>query len=63
MKDRCNDTERHNILAKLSEKSSLTLYREINFPLGKKLYIKWCSCKERSGVAWLLARGWQLKGV
>jgi hypothetical protein len=29
--ERCNDTERQNILAKFPEKSSLTLYREVNF--------------------------------
>jgi hypothetical protein len=40
VKDRCNDTERQNILAKFLEKSSLTLYRELNFAWGKKLYIE-----------------------
>jgi hypothetical protein len=30
VKDRCNDSERQNILAKLREKSSLTLYTELN---------------------------------
>jgi hypothetical protein len=33
--DRCNDTEIQNILAKLSEKSSLTLYRDMNFSWDK----------------------------
>lgn len=36
MEDRYNDIERQNILAQLSEKNSLTLYREINFSWGKK---------------------------
>jgi hypothetical protein len=31
VKDKCNDIERQSILAKFSERSSLTLYREINF--------------------------------
>jgi hypothetical protein len=46
LKGRCNDTERHNILSKMSDKSSLTLHREIKFPWGKKLYIKFCSIKK-----------------
>jgi hypothetical protein len=43
--------------------SSLTLYRELNFSWGKKLYIECCSRKERSGTAWLIVGIWQLKGV
>jgi len=39
------------------------MYREINFSRGKRLYIEWCSRKERSGTAWLPAGVWQLKGV
>jgi hypothetical protein len=57
VKDRHNNSERQNLLAKGSEKSSLTLYRELNFLLGKKLYIEWCSRKE-SRLAWLLAGVW-----
>jgi hypothetical protein len=45
-KHRYNDTETQNILAKFSEKSSLTLHGETNFSWGKKLYIEWCSIKE-----------------
>jgi hypothetical protein len=63
VKDRSNDIERQNILAKLSEKTQLTLYREMNFFWGKRLYIEWCLRKERSGIVWLLARLWLLKGV
>jgi hypothetical protein len=63
MKERCNDIERQNILAKFPEKSSLTLYRELNFSWDKKLYIECCSREERSRTAWLIARIWQLKGV
>jgi hypothetical protein len=50
VKERCNDIGRLNILAKFSEKSSLTLYREL-----KKLYVELCSRRERSGIVWLLA--------
>ena len=46
MKDRCSDSERQNVLAKFSEKSLLTLYREMNFFWGKKLHIEWCLRKE-----------------
>ena len=49
VKNRCNDIERSNILAKLSEKSSW----------GKGSYIEWCS----SVIAWLLAGVWQLRGI
>jgi hypothetical protein len=31
MKDTCNDIKKQNSLAQFSEKSSLTLYRELNF--------------------------------
>jgi hypothetical protein len=50
VKERCNDIERQNILAKFPEKGSLTLYRELNFSRGKKLYVECCSRKERSGM-------------
>jgi hypothetical protein len=39
VEDRCNDIDRQNILAKFPDKSSLTLYRELNFSWGKKLYM------------------------
>jgi hypothetical protein len=35
VKERCNDMERQNILAKFPEKSSLTLNRELNFSWAK----------------------------
>jgi hypothetical protein len=62
VKERCNDTERQNMLAKFPDKSSLTIYRELNFSWGKKLYIECCSRKE-SGIVWLIAGIWQLEGV
>jgi hypothetical protein len=62
VKERCNDMERQNILAKFLEKRSLTLYREFNFSWGKKC-IECCLRKERSGTVWLLAWIWQLRGV
>jgi hypothetical protein len=52
-----------DVLAVFPEKSSLTLYRELNFSWGKKLYLECCSRKERSGIAWLIVGIWQLKGV
>jgi hypothetical protein len=54
---------RQNVLAKFPYRSSLTQYRELNFSWGKKLYTECCSRKERSGIAWLIAGIWQLKGV
>jgi hypothetical protein len=35
VKERCNDMERQNILAKFPEKNSLTLYSELNFSWDK----------------------------
>jgi hypothetical protein len=55
VKERDNDTERQNMLAKFPDRSSLTLYRELNCSWGKKIYIECCSRKERSGIAWLIA--------
>jgi hypothetical protein len=45
VKERCNDIERQNMLAKFPDKCSLTLYRELKFSWGKKLYIECCSRK------------------
>jgi hypothetical protein len=55
VKHRCNDIERENMLAKFPLKSSLTLYRELNFSWGKKLYTECCSRQDRSRIAWLIA--------
>jgi len=35
VKGKCNDTERQNILAKMSERRSLTLHKKMNFCWGK----------------------------
>jgi hypothetical protein len=37
--------------------------RQTNFCWGTRPYIEWCSRKEKSGVACLLAGVWQLKGM
>jgi hypothetical protein len=50
VKVRCNVTERQNILAKFLERSSLTVFRELKFVWGKKLYVEWCLRKEKKGV-------------
>jgi hypothetical protein len=63
VKERCNDTERQNMLVKLTDKSSQTQYRELKFSWGKKLYIERCSRQQRSEIAWRIAGIWQLKGV
>jgi hypothetical protein len=47
----------------MPDKSLLTLHREINNSWGENPYIEGCSKKETSGIAWLLAAVWQLKGV
>ena len=57
VKERCNDTDRQNTSAKFPDKS-----RELNFSWGKKLYIE-CYSRKDSGIAWLIAGTWQLKGV
>jgi hypothetical protein len=61
VKDRCNDIDRQNIVAKMSEKISLTLYWETNFHWAKRLYVQCCIRKERSGIAWFLAGVWKFK--
>jgi hypothetical protein len=63
VKDKCNFIKRHNISRKVSEKRSLTPRREMNFSRGKRLYTEWCSKKQRSGIACLLAGVLQLKGI
>ena len=47
----------------MSEVSSVALCPEINFGLGKKLYMECCSRKERNGKACLLGDVWRLKGI
>jgi hypothetical protein len=37
VKDTCNDIGRQSIVAKISEKSSLTLYPEMMFSWGKRI--------------------------
>jgi hypothetical protein len=37
VKERCNDIEGQNMLAKFPDKSSLTQYRELKFSLGQKV--------------------------
>jgi hypothetical protein len=51
------------MLAKCPDMILLTLYRDLNFSWGKKLYMECCSREERSGIALLIAGIWQLKGV
>jgi len=46
-----------NILTKLSEKSSLTLYREINFSFDIRMYMEWCSRKEKKWNSVATSRG------
>jgi hypothetical protein len=43
------------MVGKMYEKTSLALYRDVNFSLGKILNMECCSGKERSVTAWLLA--------
>jgi len=54
VKDKCNGTERQNILAEMSVTSSLTLYQYMNFILVKMSYEE-CSSRTESGITWLLA--------
>jgi hypothetical protein len=63
VKNGCNDITRQNILAKMSGKSLLTPRREMNFNWSKIPYIEHCSRKEKSGITWLLAGVWKLKGI
>ena len=46
-----------NILAKLSKKSSLTLYRETNFSFDRRMYVEWCSRKQKKWNSVATSRG------
>jgi hypothetical protein len=48
------------MVAEMSEKSSLALYRDINFSWDKIPYTACCTRQERSGIAWLLALPWKM---
>jgi hypothetical protein len=54
---------RQTVVGKMYEKSSLALYRDVNFSLGKTWCVERCTGKERSGIAWLLAGVWKGRGV
>jgi hypothetical protein len=48
VKERCKDTKRQNILAEMSEKSSLALHPEMNFCWGKRVLLE--ERKKRNSV-------------
>jgi hypothetical protein len=63
VKDRRNDIKIQHIVAKMPEKSSLTLYRQMNCSWGKRADIDYCPRKEGNGIGCLSARVWKLKGT
>ena len=58
-----NDTESYNMIADMSEESSVTLHREIYFKRGKRLYAECWTRKVGSESGWLLDGVWKLKGI
>jgi hypothetical protein len=63
VKERRNDMERENMVEKCVKKIALAMYRDANFSWGKRLRTQCCTRKEKSGVAWLLAGVWKLRGI
>jgi hypothetical protein len=63
IKLRCNGIERQNLFANVREKTSLIFYFEMRLVSAREEYIVCCPRKERSGVAWLTAGIWKLRGA
>jgi hypothetical protein len=51
------------MVGKMYEKISLALYSDVNFSWGKISNMEYCTGKERSGVARLLAGVWKLRDI
>jgi hypothetical protein len=63
VRERCNVTERQNLLSTLSEKISLEFYPEMKHKLGTEEYIEFCSKNERNGLVWMKAGVRKLRGI
>jgi hypothetical protein len=59
----CSDIERQKTVAKISQKESLTLYKDMNFSWYNVTYEERYTKNGRSGIAWLLAGVWKLRGI
>jgi hypothetical protein len=47
-KKKFNNMKGQNMVTKMSESSSLALYRDMNSSWGKKSHVKWCTRKWRN---------------
>jgi hypothetical protein len=63
VKERCNDIERQNCFANLSEKRSLIFYRDMKFLWDREDYVMCVSRNDRMGIAWFRAGIWKLRGI
>jgi hypothetical protein len=55
--------EMHNIFIEMLERSSLTLYRDMNFSGDKKLCIECCARKAIKRDSMVLAGVWELREI
>jgi hypothetical protein len=55
--------ERQNRVTKMSTMGSIALYRDTTVSWGERPYMKCCTTNERSGMMWLLAGVWNLRGI
>jgi hypothetical protein len=60
VKERCNDIKRQNFFANLSEKRSLTFYRDMKL-WDREDYVMCGSRNDRMGIAWFRAGIWKLR--
>jgi hypothetical protein len=61
IKERCNDTERHNLLANTRDKRSLIFYFERKLEWGRREYTVCFTRNERSGSVWFNTGMWTLR--
>jgi hypothetical protein len=52
VKERCNNIERQNFFANLSDKRSLIYYRDMKILWGRENYVMCGSRNDRRGIAW-----------
>jgi hypothetical protein len=61
IKERCNDTERQNLFANISEDMSFIFYSDMQLEVGCEEYTVCCIRNERSGLAWFKTGIWKMR--
>jgi hypothetical protein len=63
VKQRCNDNERQNFFANISEKQSLIIYGDMKLLWDRENYVLCVLRNDGMGIAWFGAGIWKLRGI